>query len=207
MSAGGTTKLVGELHGRIVHGRRIAVLAKHIAGMIPPGSRLLDVGCGDGTLAAVLAQLVPGLNVQGVEVHARPSCAVECKLYDGQHLPFPDNSVDVCLFVDVLHHMLDPEPILRDARRVSREYILIKDHLAENSFDHLTLRLMDWVGNRPHGVTLPYHYLSQARWDDLYRAVGLVVVRTERSVPLYPAPFSLLFGRGLHFISLLRKAS
>ena len=64
---------------------------------------------------------------------------------------------------------------------------------------------MDWVGNRAHGVALPYAYLSAAQWQDLYGRLGLVVERTDCDVPLYPAPFSALFCRNLHFISLLGR--
>ncbi len=90
---------------------------------------------------------------------------------------------------------------------MSREFILIKDHVAETWFDHATLRFMDWVGNRPHGVVLPYAYLSSSEWRELTRSVGLESVDTDRNVPLYPASFSLLFGRSPHFISLARKRS
>jgi ubiquinone/menaquinone biosynthesis C-methylase UbiE len=205
MSVSVGEKVVGKLHGRLVFNRRVKVIAKQLAAMIAPGSQLLDVGCGDGSLAALLAGMVPGLAVQGVEVHARPDCAIECSLYDGKRLPFPDGSFDVCLFVDVLHHTTDPETICRDAFRVSRKYVLIKDHLCENAVDAWALRFMDWVGNSSHGVALPYNYLSQDRWNKLFDAAGLETVKTVHEIPLYPPPFSLLFGRGLHFISLLRK--
>jgi ubiquinone/menaquinone biosynthesis C-methylase UbiE len=205
MSVGIGEKAVGHLHNRIVFKRRVNVIAKQLATMIPPGSQLLDVGCGDGSLGYLLTQLVPGLVVQGVEVLARPDCAIESYLYDGKRLPFPDDSFDVCLFVDVLHHTTNPEPIFRDATRVSRKNILVKDHFCENSFDRWTLRFMDWVGNSSHGVALPYNYLSQERWSGLFATVGLDPVKTELELPLYPFPFSYLFGRGLHFVSLLRK--
>jgi len=55
---------------------------------------------------------------------------------------------------DVLHHTQDPAVLLREAVRVSRSFVLLKDHLDENILDDVTLRLMDWVGNRPHGVVL-----------------------------------------------------
>jgi SAM-dependent methyltransferase len=199
-------RLLGKIHGRAVHGRRIAVLADRLAASLTAGSRLLDVGCGDGRLGALLRDAVPELAVQGVEVLPRADCAVPCKSFDGIHLPFADGSVDCCLFVDVLHHTTDPLPLLQDACRVSSQFLLIKDHVAENALDHATLRLMDWVGNGPHGVALPYNYLSRSKWQNLYSQLGLTVVRTDNAIPLYPFPFSAVFGRNLHFISLLKKA-
>jgi SAM-dependent methyltransferase len=197
--------LIGNLHGRFVHRRRISILAQSLAVYLRPGCSLLDVGCGDGQLAMLLDQSVPGMKVQGVEVLPRPDCAIECRSFDGCHLPFPDASFDACLFSDVLHHTQNPLAILQDAFRVSREFILIKDHLAETSFDRLTLRLMDWVGNRPHGVAMTYRYFSRTDWDEHFRKVSLIPVKLESTLPLYPFPFSILFGRNLHFVALLRK--
>ena len=196
-------QLVGDVHGRLVHRRRVAVLAENLADLIPQSSSLLDIGCGDGTISKLIAHSVRGLEVTGVEYASRLECAIPCTTFDGAHLPFPDKSFDGCMFVDVLHHTLDPLSILQDAVRVARKFVLIKDHLAENVFDHWTLRLMDWVGNRPHGVVLPYAYLSQKQWDQLYRDAGLAVIKSKATIPLYPPPFSLVFGRNLHFISLL----
>jgi SAM-dependent methyltransferase len=205
MNANLGTQLVGKIHGKVVHQRRVVVLAQKLAVMLSPGSQLLDIGCGDGKLAALLRDAVPKLEVQGVEVLPRGDCAIPCRAFDGSHLPFPDNSFDSCLFVDVLHHTNDPEPLLRDACRVSRKFLLIKDHLAESALDHWTLRLMDWVSNRAHGVALPYAYLSAAQWQDLHKGLGLTVERTDRDLRLYPAPFSAVFSRNLHFISLLKR--
>jgi SAM-dependent methyltransferase len=202
---GRAASAVGKLHGRLVHGRRIAVLAQRLAAFIPPGCRLLDVGCGDGTLGALLEQSVAGLSVTGVEVLPRTGCAIECHGFDGVHLPFGDGAFDGCLFVDVLHHTLDPFTLLADACRVSREFILIKDHLAETRWDHSRLRFMDWVGNRSHRVALPYAYLSSAQWRELFDRLGLTEERSDRELPLYPFPASVVFGGRLHFAMLLRK--
>ncbi len=204
-NSGAGIELMDAVHSRLVHSRRISVLANAISSLIPPGKKLLDVGCGDGRLDALLKASVTNLEVEGVETLARPACAVPCRLFNGIHLPFADNSFDGCMFVDVLHHTTEPEKILRDACRVSRDFILIKDHLSANQFDHATLRFMDWVGNRSHGVTLPYNYLTQPAWDRLFQSVGLQPAKTLQNLPLYPFPFSLLFGRKLHFIVLLKK--
>lgn len=52
---------------------------------------------------------------------------------------------------------------------------------------------MDWAGNRPHGVVLPYAYLSKEQWKALYRDADLAEQKVDRAIPLYPLPFSLIF--------------
>ena len=145
--------------------------------------------------------------MQGVEVLPRADCQIPCSAFDGNTLPFDERSFDVAMLVDVLHHTSDVSVLLREAARVSRQTVLLKDHLSENEFDHTTLRFMDWVGNRPHGVTLTYNYQSHAQWNDHFAAAGLQLASFETNVPLYPAPFSALVGRGLHFVATLRKTS
>ncbi len=176
-----------------------------LAAQIPAGASVLDIGCGDGTIGSLIAQLRPDISIQGVEFMVRPGCRIACRAFDGNSLPFQDGSFDVCLFVDVLHHTQDPSALLREAARVSRSFVLIKDHLDENAIDNLTLRFMDWVGNRPHGVVLTFNYQSRREWCEHFLKCGLAEATWTTKVPLYPPPASFVVGRGLHFVSLLQK--
>jgi SAM-dependent methyltransferase len=197
---------IARSHRALVFGRRARVLADALAPLIPAEARsVLDIGCGDGTIGGMLAQRRPDLAIEGVEVIPRPTCQVPCRAFDGSQLPFPDRSFDVCLFVDVLHHTSDVTQLLREARRVSRSHVLLKDHLSENSFDHATLRAMDWVGNRPHGVTLTYNYQSLSQWQKHFASCALQTTQLSTTLPLYPFPFSQVFGRNLHFVAQLTK--
>jgi SAM-dependent methyltransferase len=194
-------------HQTFVHRRRVRVLAAALAAQIPPSSSVLDIGCGDGTIASLIAQQRPDISTQGVEVLPRPGCKIACRPFDGATLPLPDGSVDLCLLVDVLHHTGDVRVLLREAARVARSHVLLKDHLSENALDHATLRFMDWVGNRPHGVTLTYNYQSRAQWNAHFAACNLAPATFSTNLALYPAPFSAIVGRNLHFIALLQKVS
>lgn len=197
---------IARSHRALVFGRRTRVLADALAPLIPSDARaVLDIGCGDGTIASLLAQCRPDIAIEGVEVIPRLTCQIPCRAFDGFHLPFPDQSFDVCLFVDVLHHTTDVTQLLREAVRVSRSTIVLKDHLSESSFDHTTLRAMDWVGNRPHGVTLTYNYQSFREWHEHFAACGLRAMRFSTALPIYPFLFSQIFGRKLHFVAQLAK--
>jgi SAM-dependent methyltransferase len=196
---------IKRLHRAFVFERRARILAEMLAAQIPQRASVLDIGCGDGTIASRISQLRPDISIQGVEFMVRPECKIACLVYDGVTLPFPEASFDVCLFVDVLHHTRDMAALLREACRVSRSYVLLKDHLNENAFDDATLRLMDWIGNRPHGVQLTYNYQSRGQWSEHFSGCGLKEATWTSRVPLYRLPISLFAGRGLHFVALLRK--
>ena len=203
---GGALRAVGAAHSQWVAGRRVRVLSAALAKRVPPGARLLDIGCGDGEVGAQIARLAHGVRVEGVEVKPRPSCRIPCRAFDGRSLPCADASFDGCLLVDVLHHAEDLRGLLREAARASGRFLLLKDHICESRTDFATLRFMDWVGNAPHGVALPYNYQSRAQWTEHFRECGLRVCDWTESLPLYPFPFSLAFNRQLHFIALLEVA-
>ena len=196
---------ISRWHHAFVFQRRTRVLAELLAAQIPQSASVLDIGCGDGTIAGRIAELRPDISIQGVEFLVRPGCKIECRSFDGLTLPYPNASFDVCLFVDVLHHTQDPAILLREAVRVTRNFVLLKDHLDENTLDNVTLCFMDWVGNRPHGVVLTYNYQSRKQWAAYFLACGLKEENWNGVVPLCPWPFSLVVGRGLHFIALLKK--
>jgi SAM-dependent methyltransferase len=200
--------LLRGAHQRAVFGRRVRVLTDLLVDRIPAGASVLDIGSGDGTIASLIAQKNPSVSIRGIEFAPRPTCLIECDPFDGTTIPHPSASFDVCMFVDVLHHAPDEQGIARllsEACRVSRRFVLIKDHLSESRFDFRTLQFMDWVGNRPHGVVLPYNYQSRAQWDRYFFQAGLKVQSWNDRIPTYPFPFSALFGRHLHFVALLEK--
>jgi len=198
-----TTSVLGEVHNRFVFDRRVRVLAEALGRLVPRGARVLDVGTGDGQIAMLIGAQQQGTSVEGIDVMLRPETHIPVTLFDGARIPFEDKSVDVVSFVDVLHHTEDAAGLIREAARVARKAVLVKDHLSENTFDHLTLRFMDWIGNAPHGVVLPYNYASEAEWTQWFSDAGLAVETFETEVPLYPFPFSLAFGRKLHFVARL----
>jgi len=194
---------LNALHNVAVFNRRVDVLAGHLADVIPSSGRVLDLGCGDGSIALALMSRRPDLAVEGVDVLARPQTHIPVTIFDGHSLPFENKSFDFVTIVDVLHHTDDPVELVVEAARVARTGVIIKDHRLEGIAAGATLRLMDYVGNRGHGVRLPYNYLDDARWDHLFRAAGCQVVRRVDRLGLYPGPFSLVFDRQLHFVALL----
>jgi SAM-dependent methyltransferase len=200
-----TAAVLRSVHEKLVFSRRVDVLARMLGDLVPPGSAILDVGTGDGQIAQRIAAAQPGTTVRGIDVMLRPETHIPVDLFDGKTIPLGDKSVDVVTFVDVLHHTDDPDRLIAEASRVARKAVILKDHLAENGVNRLTLRVMDWVGNAPHGVVLPYNYASRQQWDAWFAAAGLRVDQFTTDIPLYPAPFSAVFGRKLHFVARLTQ--
>lgn len=202
-------RLVKPLHSSFISGRRIDRLSAAIARMLPQGQSLkgLDVGCGQGEIAARVQQLCPQISLDGVEVLVRHDAAIPVTKFDGKRLPFAASSFDFVMLIDVVHHVENQLELLRECSRVANKFVLIKDHYCESIWDNLVLRFMDWIGNRAYAVTLPYSYLSRKRWEQLLEKCDLFLEEEIMQLDLYGAPWSLVLEANLHFMARLCKKS
>ena len=130
-----------------------------IAANVRPGSRVLDVGCGDGALLAYL-QTHRGCTGYGVEIDdtniqacvKRGVNVLQLNLDEGLTM-FADQSFDVVLQIDTLQHLRNAEVMLRETVRVGRTGIL-----AFPNFAHWPNRLSILTGSMPVTKRLPYQW-------------------------------------------------
>ena len=198
-----TGTLLERAHAAFVYTRRIERLSEALAALIPRGARVLDVGSGDGALAAAILARRADLELEGVDVLVRPGASIPITEFDGERLPYGDAAFDAVLLADVLHHAERPGVLLAEAKRVASTRIVLKDHLLQGALAQRTLELMDRTGNRRYGVTLRYEYWPRARWERTFRELGLRVAEWNEDLGLYPWPARLVFDRSLHFVAAL----
>jgi SAM-dependent methyltransferase len=108
-------RYLAERH-RPAHGRRSA--SRWAAFLLPhlrPEMRLLDLGCGPGSITRGLGTRSIGVDLQPVPVEGVPVVGA-----DGAALPFPAAVFDAVYLNAVLQHVPDPPAVLREARRVAR---------------------------------------------------------------------------------------
>ena len=100
---------------------KLAVVAELLRRRFGRQSRVLAVGCGDGTEAAVLADVLE-CDVVGVDVvdrfHPDARQRVELMVADAAELPFPDDSFDLVFSYHALEHIPRPLEAIAEMRRV-----------------------------------------------------------------------------------------
>ena len=193
-----------KIHGSYVHNRRVRVLTQELSALLPDHGAILDIGCGDGLLASLIQKGKPNVSVTGIDVMVRSETHIPVEKFDGRTIPFADGSFDAVMLVDVLHHTDAPAMLLREAARVARDSIVIKDHTPEGVAAEATLRFMDQIGNCRHNVALQHHYWPRQRWLEAFAELNLGVDAWIDHLGLYPLPLDWFFGRSLHFISRVR---
>ncbi len=130
-----------------------------IAALVPKGSRVLDLGCGDGAMLAHL-QATRGCSGYGVEIDdanvlacvKRGVNVIQLNLEQGLAM-FDDASFDVVLQIDTLQHLRNAEVMLRETVRVGRVGIV-----AFPNFAHWPNRLSVLMGRMPVTKRLPYQW-------------------------------------------------
>ena len=114
-------------------------MAKHYA--LKPGDRILDVGCGKGFLLYDFTQMVPGIEVRGLDIssyaieNAKEEVRPFLTMGHANQLPFPDSSFELVISINTLHNLYcyDLEKALKEIQRVSRKdrYICVESYRNE----------------------------------------------------------------------------
>lgn len=95
---------------------------------LTPKSRILDVGCAKGFMLYDFMQLIPGIEVAGIDIseyaiaHAKEEVRDHVQAADARELPFEDRSFDLVIAINTLHNLAreDCKKALRELERVSR---------------------------------------------------------------------------------------
>lgn len=138
-----------------------------IADFIPAGSRVLDLGCGDG---ALLEHLVRAKEVKGRGIELSEAGVLACvrrglsvrqgNLQEGLG-DTPDGSFDFVVLAQTLPFLDDPAMILREMLRVGRRAVV-----SFPNWGHWRCRLeLLATGRMPLAVDLPQAWHEKPRWQ------------------------------------------
>lgn len=127
--------------------KRVRPHFKSLIGDVSGEGRVLDLGAGEGYVGEQLRR-EEGTDVQLVDVIDMNRTALPHRTYNGRELPYADEAFDVTLLYFTLHHCADPRQVLREARRVSKQGVIVVESTYSTSWQHRLLYAVDVWANR-----------------------------------------------------------
>lgn len=164
------------------------------------GGRILDLGCGDGTLSGVIFRrssscTLVGLEPDGTDAQAARRCGIYAAVHwaSGDSIPEPDGSFDMVFSNSVLEHIPKIEPVLREVGRVVRRggcFVLTvpseKFHACLSGQGPLPLlwRMRGQSVEECIDRRLQHHrYWSPDQWCEALRPLGFSTFQIHRYLP------------------------
>jgi len=146
---------------------------------IQKGSKILDLGCGSG-IAGKSFQKFFQAEVIGVDIKDNRIYPIPFELIDGKKLPFPEKSFDVVLINYVLHHSGDSILLLKEAKRVAKDKIVIYEDLPEDLLSRIICKI--------HGISFDKIFKNQNQtsfkfereWEEAFKKIGLNTIFKKR---------------------------
>ncbi len=173
-----------------------------IANLIEPGSRVLDLGCGNGDLLSLLAtnRNTTGMGVD-IDLH-NLIAALEKKLdifqddIDEDLSMIPDQSYDYVILSQTLQVVRRPREVLHEMLRIAREGIVSFPNFA-NWHNRIKLGV---TGRMPKTEALPFEWyntpnIHMATWTDFLNLCRQDNIKVKKIIPLAESPISRLLVR------------
>jgi ubiquinone/menaquinone biosynthesis C-methylase UbiE len=153
-------------------------MALEVGRMLPTGSRVLDVGCGNGYIAHHLSSILRA-DVAGIDLEHTTEAPINYRQYNGGRFPIEDSSFDAALLCYVLHHTQDIRIVLTELRRVLRNGALavIYEDVPRTTWDRFVCAIHD---RKWRNRTGPCTFRSEEEWRAVLASNGFDVVLERR---------------------------
>src|SRR5438128_8529338 len=154
-------------------------MALEISRVIPRGSEVLDVGCGNGYIAHHLKAML-GTNILGIDLSESTEAPIYYRQYDGKRYPLPDDSFDAIVSAYVLHHAQDARSVLNEMKRVLRPggLAVIYEDIPATKWDRFVCSIHNRQWRNRTGVCT---FCTKPQWRVLFELYGFETI-SERSL-------------------------
>ena len=136
-------------------------------------SKILDVGCAKGFMLHDFAELIPGIQIQGIDIskYAIENCMSSVKDFvqvgDARNLPFEDNTFDLVISVTTVHNFdrADCVKSLQEIQRVSKKHAFITVDAFKNDLEKEAMFAWNLTAKT---------ILHVEDWKDLFNEAGYI---------------------------------
>ncbi len=182
--AKGLNLAVGRTAGKMVSyalRNRSEKIFAQIEPFIDPGSTVLDLGCGKGTVGKLIADR-KGCHVALGDVIDYNDTELPFFKFDGRNMLFADNELDHVLLLTVLHHCDNPIQLMKEALRMANKNVIVIESVHFNRLHMELNKFVDWFVNHVlvnPDMNLPFNFLTPTTWVLLFEKLGGKVVHME----------------------------
>ncbi|MBI1910262.1 MAG: class I SAM-dependent methyltransferase [Deltaproteobacteria bacterium] len=160
-------------YGGYIYDGRWKPVAKRLKAYyhLPDSARVLDVGCAKGFLLHDLKELMPHLEIAGVDIsqyaiqnsveNVRPFLSVG----NANKIPWPDRYFDLVLSINTIHNLdlNNCKMAIREIQRVSKKYTYIVVDAYRDELEKQ--RLLDWI-------LTAKTFMHVDKWENLFQETG-----------------------------------
>ncbi len=150
--------------------------------------KILDVGCASGTLTNKISKVFPKSEIIGVDVY-KDAVRFGKKMYphinfikaDAHRLPFENNFFDLIICYETIEHVKNPDKVLRELKRVSKNDGMIVVAMDSGS---LLFRFVWWIWEKTKGKVWQDAHVHPFHHDELeqiIKKVGFKIIRKHFS--------------------------
>jgi len=176
--------------------RRAESFVSLFSEFIPPRVKVLDIGGGWGFYVEPLRRS-RGCEVTVLDIAEPAFRKAPVVTYEGEQVPFPDQSFEVSLLVTVLHHVRFPEKVLAEAKRVTRRLVIVVEDLYHHGWGRGwtilrdTFFTLEFVGH-------PRQFRTREEWRECFEGLGF---RIKFDKEIYTSLLGIRILNGIFVLS------
>jgi len=185
---------------------------KIIANLLPPQSRVLDVGCGDGTLIDVLIKdkLIDARGMELGEENVKECISKGLSVIEGnaetELNQFPDKAFDFVILSQTLQAFYQPENVLEQLLRIGKRVII---SIPNFGYWQIRAKLL-FFGKMPITNSLPYSWyntpnLHMCSIKDFYQFCERKKINIEKVIGIKGEKISSIYRMNLEMKNLLSE--
>jgi ubiquinone/menaquinone biosynthesis C-methylase UbiE len=165
---------------------RDKILANLFITHIKPREKIIDIGPGNGAISRYLfnKRQIDTILVDVADKREEYAEDLKFLIYNGKKLPFKNDSFDTSLLVTVLHHIYNPEEVLKEAIRVTRNKVVIVEDVYNNLVEKYQTFIADSLANTEF-FGHPHSNKSEKEWLKLFDKLNLELLNKKEIVAPY----------------------